>query len=176
MTDLRVGSQYDHPMGLFAPLEARGPAWLSFSLGPVIASAASAGLPAAILPLLGQSLSVIAVASTGGFLFICLSLALMICTSEHRTGSNLFACLFGIGHTFLIGLLAAAYFIPGGREISASLLNEVPFIAELPIATGMIGAVAPLFLLAFVTYSVLAPVSFLLLRYLALSRPDPRQI
>lgn len=171
MNDLRFGQHYESPVGQMIPLESRGPAWLSFSLGAIVSSAATAGIPAAALFFMGQSLSSIAVAGSGGFLLFCLAIALMLCGQDRRTGSNLLASAFGVGHTLLLGTLLAAMFVPGGKELAASVLSQVPVLSALPLAVGPMGAVAPLYLLAFVSFSVMVPLALIMFRYLALNRP-----
>lgn len=172
MPDLRIGSNGDVPIGQLPPLQARGPAWLSYPVGSAVSSGATAGLPAAGLFFSGQQVPLLFVGIVGGFMFICLTAGLLVFTPERRTGPNLFAGVFSVGHTLLLGLLAAAYFLPGGRELAASLITKVPFLAALPVLPGSIAAVAPLYLTAFVAFSVLAPLAIILFRYLALNRPS----
>ncbi|MEM9234778.1 MAG: hypothetical protein AAGA69_11160 [Pseudomonadota bacterium] len=172
MTDLRVEQKFEYPVGRIVPLQSRGPAWLSFSLGTLVSSAASAGIPAALLFFVGQGLSMVAVAAAGGFLLFCLLVSLLVCAPDRRTGSALFAGFFGVGHTLLLGFLLAALFVPGGQALVASTLAQIPLLSALPVASGAMGAAAPLYLLAFVTFSALAPIALLIFRYLALSRPE----
>ena len=173
MKDLRVGSYYNYPVARIVPLESRGPAWASFPLGAGLSSAATVGLPAGVLALIGAALSPLAIGVAGGFVFFCLASALLVCPPGRRTGSHLFATMFGIGHTLLLGMLGLAHFIPGANAIAVSILEGIPLLPVGLLLEGGLGAIAPLFLLAFVTFSVLAPVALVMFRYLVLRRDDP---
>lgn len=170
MVDLQRGIDIEVPVARFVPLISRGPAWLSFPLGTAIASSAVVGVPAALMALFGHFLPAVVLLVAGGYLFVSLNAALLLCTRPHRTGSNLIASLFAVGHTALFILLAVAQFLPSAQAYALRMAEHIPLLPLGPIADAGVGAAAPLYLLAFLVYSVLAPAALLVFRYLALRR------
>lgn len=170
--DVMAGQKRVDHLGL---LDSRGPGWLSWPLGYVISAGvmACAGYAAATYLHSGIASGMILPAALviGGFFGLTLILGTLLCPAKERSFSTLLATQMSVGHALLLVAFVAASFWPVASPYGLMIMQALPIPPQwIPENASLAIQIGPAYIVALTVFSVFAPVSLILFRYVSLSK------
>lgn len=146
----------------------RFPRWLAVGAGATGGAMAGGASLGGVALLAGIGLSPVGIAAISGFFLSTQLVGLGLSRREGFATGPLIASALSVGHTVLLVAFGLAALLP---ERAISLLTPMVGARVFSLVPGSEGSVlltfGPLFLGAMAAYSVLAPVSLIIFRYIA---------
>lgn len=170
LVETRVGEAGNHFAWRPVPLRPRRPAVLALGGGLLLGAGASAGGTAGLLAIAGVGLMPTACAVVTGFVGLCMALGYALAPAGQRTGSQILGLSLSLGHALIFCALCVAVTVPAVRAAVAPWNAKVPFAEFLAAAPMIVSDLAALYVAAFTSFSLLAPLSLIIFRYTALRK------
>jgi hypothetical protein len=153
----------------YSLLAGRGPTWITMPMGLTAGAAAGGAVVGGVLLALGLPLAPVVPIGLAGLFGIAILGSVMFCPKADWSLSRLLATGLSVGHAILFALLLASWALPVPAVVDRLLDPLTTAIPQLASFSGM-AAIGTLYIAVFTVFSLFAPVSLIVFRYLSLTK------
>ena len=150
-------------------LRSRGPGWLAVPAGLVAAGAFGGAVLGAVALLLKIALPPPVLFGAAGFFGAALGLAALLSPRRQYTAAQLFSTFMGVGHCLLMASFAYAMLTPQGLVWASTAHAMLPTLPFMHANGDPLMVVGPVYITVFTLFSVFAPFSLIIFRYISLT-------
>lgn len=148
-------------------LSVREPGWVSVAIGAVTGGLIGGGALGGLALLAGLAIAPGVIAGIAGFFALVLLMGFGLSAGSPVSTPHLMSVVISLGHAILFGAFGFAVLMPEMAAPVVASVAQLPFLSGLSEGGSQLLTVGPIFLLSLVAYSVLAPVSLMIFRYIS---------